>query len=129
MQRYSYKGTIYTLYMGVRLNRRELNGHMEDWLFQYEVLLIQVNLIHVQSCFNTTYITSIPTNIYCSKFYYTIWSVSVSWLYSPLTWMIRLHFITCCPGVKPLNLSFIWNGLKFLLSLMFIILNIFFCCF
>ena len=40
--------------MGVRLNRKELNGHMEDWLFQYKVLLIQVNLIHVQSCFNTT---------------------------------------------------------------------------
>ena len=42
-----------------------------------------------------------------------------------LTRTIRLHYITCYPGVKPLNLSFIWNRLKFFLLLMFIILNIF----
>lgn len=107
--------------MGVRLNRRELNGHMEDWLFQSPsdtsqfdtcTKLFQYNLNH----FNTNQYMLQQILLYNMKCFSFM---------TILTWTIRQHYITCYPGVKPLNLSFIWNRLKFFLFLMFIILNIF----
>ena len=107
--------------MGVRLNRKELNGHMEDWLFQYKVLLIQFDTCTKLFQYNLNHFN---TNQYMLR-QILLYNMKCFSFMTILTRTIRLHYITCYPGVKPLNLSFIWNGLKFLLSLMFIILNIF----
>ena len=108
--------------MGVRLNRKELNGHMEDWLFQYKVLLIQFDTCTKLFQYNLNHFN---TNQYMLR-QILLYNMKCFSFMTILTRTIRLHYITCYPGVKPLNLSFIWNGLKFFLSLMFITLNIFF---